>query len=475
MGNALLAVALLALLAISGFFAGAETVLFSLSRHDRSRMKKSANRLDVLAAGLMDDPRSLLTTLLAGNMTCNVMIFVLSTLFINGLTGSSAAAAPLNAWEQAAMWLLYGIPPLLVTYVSDVFPKVIGSLNNTRIAPLIALPIATLKNALWPVTLLIDRTVMRPVHRLVGSRHDHAAFSTEELRELLEMSEQEGVIDVSENQLLQEVVRIADLKVRDVMTPRVDMVAFNIREPGSGGGGAGGGAGVTGGGVEKLVALFRTSHLTKIPVYDGQIDNIVGLIYAKTLLLEMGTQSPAGVGRIDLRRLAQPVRFVPEQQTLERLLVHLRQTRTQLAVVVDEFGGVVGVVALEDVVEQMVGEIHEPHDAARQAVTRAGADEYLVSGDLSVADWMEAFGARVEATHTTTVAGLIAASLKRLPREGDEVRLANLLMRVDSMRGRRVDRVRLKLIGEQGETAAGAASADGRAAGSGAGAGEVRR
>src|SRR4029078_9367123 len=126
---------------------------------------------------------------------------------------------------------LLGVPPLLVTYAADVFPKVIGSMNNTRTAPLIATPLPTLVRLLWPVTQIIDRFVMKPVHRLVGSRRDHATFSRDELRELLERSRQQGVIDGSENQLLQEVVRIADLKVRDVMTPRVDMVAFNIQEP----------------------------------------------------------------------------------------------------------------------------------------------------------------------------------------------------------------------------------------------------
>src|SRR5205823_2912167 len=119
----------------------------------------------------------------------------------------------------------------------------------------------------------------------------------------------------------------------------------------------------------------------KIPVYDGQVDNIMGLIYAKTLLLEIGgAGGGAGEARIDLRKLLQPVRFVPEHQTLERLLVHLRQTKTQLAIVVDEFGGLVGVVALEDVVEQMVGDIYEPHDKESHAVKRVGPDEYLVPG-----------------------------------------------------------------------------------------------
>jgi putative hemolysin len=420
---------LLVLLCVSGLFSGAETVLFSLSRHERARMKKSKNRLEVMAANLMEDPRSLLTSLLMGNMTCNIIVFVISTLLLERLERVLSDGRDTSTWTaRLVIALLVGVPPLMVTYVADVFPKVVGSLNNTRIAPLIALPVATLVRVLWPISRAVDVGIMRPVHRLVSGGRDRgtgAGFSTEELHDLLELSEKQGVIDVSENELLQEVVRIADLKVRDVMTPRVDMVAFNIKEP-----------------AERLVALFQKTHLAKVPVYDGQIDNLLGLVYAKTLLLEAGD---GGTGA-DLRRVMQPVRFVPELQTLDRLLVHFRQTRTQLAVVVDEFGGVVGVVALEDVVEQMVGDIQELHDAAAPAVQRVGTDEYLVPGDLSVADWMDAFGARVETTHTTTVAGLLAAILKRLPREGDEVRLDHLKMRVESMRGRRVDKVRLQLV-----------------------------
>ncbi len=426
LANLFLFLVVLALLVVSALFSGSETVLFSLTRHDRARMKKSSNRLEVLAATLLDDPRSLLTTILLGNMLCNILNFVISAILLGRLDAAlQSSANQTNILGRIFVGSLVIVPPLLVTYVSDVFPKVVGSLNNLRIAPLIAVPIATLVRLLWPLCRAIDIGVMRPVHRLVGTRKDQLAFSADELRELLEMSERQGVIDVSENQLLQEVVRIAELKVRDVLTPRVDVVAFDIRES-----------------PDTLLAIFAKSHLAKVPVYEGQIDNLLGLIYAKTLLM---LDDPR---KADLRKLIQSVRFVPEQQPLDKLLVHFRQTKSQIAVVVDEFGGVVGVVALEDIVEQMVGDIHEPHDAPATQVQRISPDEYLVPGDLSISDWMDAFGARIESTHTTTVAGLLSATLKRLPREGDEITLAHLRMRVESMRGRRVDKVRLKLLAE---------------------------
>lgn len=422
------------LLAVSAAFSGSETVLFSLSRHDRLRMKKSKNRLEVLAAQLLDDPRSLITTLMIGNMGCNILIFVLSTLLLGEVERQAGKGV------VAALVLL---PTLLVTYVSDVFPKVLGSLNNTRIAPFIAIPIATLVRIAWPVSKAIDVAILRPVHRLVsGGRKERptSQFTVEELNEMLEMSQEQGVIDVSENELLQEVVRIGELRVRDVMTPRVDVVAFHIKDS-----------------PDRLLELFRKSHLTKLPVYDGPIDNVIGLIYAKEVFLE------ADPRKVEVRRMLHPIHFVPEFQTLDRLLGRFRQTRTQLAAVVDEFGGLVGVVSLEDVVEQMVGDIYEPHDAPAQAVERVGPDEYRVAGDLSIVDWEEAFG--VTGTmleggggpRMSTVAGLLASLLKRIPKTGDQVRLGRLVMTVESMRGRRVDRVRLKLVGSTPEESLAAA------------------
>ena len=419
---------------VSGLFSGTETVLFSLARADRVRMKKSGKPLEAMAAGLLDRPRALLTTLLLGNMTCNALIFVLSA-FLLGHVHGLGAGAEANWSGGAIVALLSLLPPLLVTYVSDVFPKVVGSLNNTRIAPLVALPVATLVRALYPLTRALDWTVLRPVHRLVGVRRKNVSFNVDELRELLEMSQEQGVIDVSENDLLQEIVRIGELRVRDVMTPRVDMVAFDIRA----------------GNAEALIELFRKTRLAKLPVCEGQVDNILGLIYAKALLLEADDPKKA-----DLRKLIQPVRFVPEMQTLERLLQHFRKTKTQIAVVVDEYGAVLGIVSLEDVVEQMVGDLFLPHDAPVSGVQRVGTDEYVVPGDLSVADWVDAFGEpetpdRAAVTRVSTVAGMLASCLKRLPKTGDVVQFGHLMMTVEAMRGRRVDRVRLKLVDGQVE------------------------
>jgi putative hemolysin len=413
-------IALIVLLLISAFFAGSETVLFSLSRHDRLRMKQSGNRLQAMAAQLMENPRALLTTLMIGNMLANVIIFVLSTIILKDVE---------QAYGKGVVAALAVTPALMVTYFSDVLPKVFGALNNTRVAPLVALPLTTFVRLSWPVYQVIDRLVMRPAHLLIGERRHSPALAPGELRELLEMSEEQGVIDVSENELLQEVVRIADVHVKDVMTPRVDMICFDVQDP-----------------PDQLFELFRQTHLTKLPVYDGRIENLLGLVYAKEALLT----APEKQAKLDIRKLLRPVQYTPEFQTLDRLIARFRATKTQLAMVVDEFGGIVGVVTLEDVVEQMVGDIYELHDTPVLTTQKIGPEEFRVAGDLSIVDWLEAFGepggVQMDQPRVTTVAGLLALRLRRIPKIGDQVTIGHLLMTVESMRGRRVDRVRVKVL-----------------------------
>ena len=433
---------LLLLLLVSAGFSGSETILFSLTAHDRTRLRQSPNRLDAMAAGLLDDPRALITTLMIGNMGCNILIFVISAQLLAAL--QSRAGMGITA-------VLALLPSLVVTYVSDVLPKVLGSRNNVRLAPLVALPVATLVKSARPLCRLIDRGILQPAHRVIapGSLGGGAegggrvtVFSPLDMAEMLEMSREQGVIDVSENELLQEVVRIGELQVRDVMRPRVDVIAYDINDP-----------------PEKLLELFRQSHLTKLPVYDGQIDNLIGLVYAKEVLLSLGTGGMAKTPDakspppppLDIRRFIRQLHFVPEFQSLDRLIARFRQTRTQWAAVVDEYGGFVGLITLEDVVEQMVGEIYEPHDKPREMVQSLAPDEYRVAGDIAIMDWEEAFDVsrvRLAELHqrTSTLAGLLASLLKRIPKPGDQVRLGHLIMTVETMRGRRVEFVRLKLV-----------------------------
>jgi len=188
-----------------------------------------------------------------------------------------------------------------------------------------------------------------------------------------------------------------------------------------------------------LIERFRQSHLRKIPVYDAQPDRILGVIYGRTLLLNPERS---------LRDLVVKVPFVPEAAKVERLLIQFRVTRRQMAVVVDEFGGVAGLVTLQDIVEQIVGDIRDSRDVeTAPAVQRQGERLYVIDGNLSIHDWVETFHMELSSVRITTIGGFVTSLLGRIPREGDQARYRNVLFKVLSLRGRRIHQLQVELVG----------------------------
>jgi CBS domain containing-hemolysin-like protein len=208
------------------------------------------------------------------------------------------------------------------------------------------------------------------------------------------------------------------------MVPRVDVVAYDVNDPPAG-----------------LLETFRRTRLRKIPVYDGTIDNVLGVVHAKRLLLN--PDAP-------LRELVVDVPFVPEAANIERVLLQFRVTQTQMAVVVDEYGGTAGLVTLEDVLEEIVGDIPDPDEVDRgPAVQKLSDTEYLLDGDLAVHEWSDVFGTDLAERRLSTVGGFVTSLLGRVPRVDDTVTYSNLRFTVESVRRRRVGKLRLELLQEE--------------------------
>ena len=403
---------MLVLLALAAVFAAVETMFFSLTRHELYEFKISGKRGQVLAAALRERSRPLLVLILLVNMACTILFFVLSTILLQRLN---------RHYGHYAVIALSLAPVIIVAYFGELVPKIFARRFNRHLAAAAAGPMTVLMRGAAPVLGVIERVLINPSHRLLG-RKAGPHLSLSELRELLLMSRDQGVIDTAENQVIQQVLWLREIRVRHVMVPRVDMVAFNIQRP-----------------ISELSDLLQRSRLSKIPVYDRDIDNILGILYAKTFLLDTPANS-AG-----LVPLLKPAHFVPELQTLDQLLAGFRARHLQMAIAVDEYGGIAGVIALEDVVEKLIGEIYEPHEPVKMPVREIAPDEFLVSGDLSLLECGELFGDPVKAPHISTIGGLIYAQLNRVPRAGDTVALDRMQLTVQSMRGRRVDQVKIVL------------------------------
>jgi CBS domain containing-hemolysin-like protein len=305
----------------------------------------------------------------------------------------------------------------------EVVPKLVAAQHPMVWSNWAALPLMVVHRVLTPIRGVVRGAIIVPLSRLLAPRQRPVELSPAELERLLELSQHQGVIDDQEEQLLQQVLSLSQLKVRDLMRPRIDMIAFELTQN-----------------PQKLIAMVAETRFSRLPVYRRDIDHIVGVVHRRQVLLT----KPRTTDQV--QALVRPARFVPDLQRADRLLVELRKARSTMVVVVDEYGGTAGLVTLEDVVEKMVGKIANRHESEpAPQVQSVGADQWRVSARLGILDWVSAFGTVVPIAGVSTIGGLIMARLGRLPNVGDRTNVGNLSIEVEKMDGRRMVTLLLQL------------------------------
>lgn len=411
------------LLVASGFFSGSETALFSLSEHQRYQFKRSGTLAGSIIAQLVAEPRGLLITLMLGNMVVNVLYFVITTLLMIHLEASQGLGA-------VAMTLI-GIGVLVgLILCGEVMPKLVAARIAETWAKVTAVPLFVCHRVIAPLRAVLNVLVITPLARLIAPKAKPPQLSPDELAALLELSQHRGVIDPDEEQILQQVLALGQLKVRNLMTPRVDLEAFDLGHP-----------------VAELIDLIRSSRRRHIPVYNSDMDHIEGVVFARRVVLAR----PQSID--ELKQLIEPVHYVPETQRADRLLLDMRKLHSTFVVAVDEYGGTSGIVTMEDVVEQMIGEIPGPGaDETKPAVQSLAPGRWRVGAHLQIHDWRQAFGDSGQAPMVSTVGGLVMATLGHLPHIGEQVRIGNLVIEVERMNERRIDTLLLRLAEGEGGT-----------------------
>ena len=401
-------ISMLLLLAGSAFFSGSETAFLNLSPRQIKQLEKSAHHLQKLVSRLLKKRRQLLNCFLLGNMTVNVLFYAVSSVMIIRLKEHSSLMAALAALSSFVTLLLFG----------EILPKSLAYANSKSLSIAAALPAFICLQIFGPVEFVFKVFILEPALRLLlGPARHLKEITVGEFKSLIETIRRQGLISADENKLLAEVIELGFLKVRNVMRPRVDMIACNVTDSGTAA-------------LEKM----QKNHLTKMPVYVRTIDNIVGMIHLRQILLEPDTS---------LDKIVQHVYFVPEQKTVESLLEFFRRSQTDTAIVVDEYGGIAGSVCLEDIAEELLGQI-DPRSEI-EPIKQTGPFEYRLAGNLAIHDWAEVFGIDLSQTQQVTIGGLVTALLGKIPKSGDSVRLKNLQFTVEEMRKRRIETIILTL------------------------------
>ena len=397
------------LLVCSAFFSGSETALFSLSRRQINQFAASRHRLCRIAAALMNNPSRLLGCVLFGNMTVNVLFCAIASVLIVRIKQQTAATtAAAVAAASFGMLLLFG----------EVLPKSLAYINAKSISIIAALPLFICDKIFAPLQFVFHFFLIEPTLKILLGHHGHTiAVTTNEFLSLIEQVRKRGIITDDEHKLIDEIVELGFLKVRNVVQPRVDMIACKVTEP-----------------AQNMIRIMQENHLTKMPLYAGKIDNIVGQICLRQLLLHPDSS---------IDKLVQEINFVPEQKKVESLLEFFCKTGTDTAVVVDEYGGIAGLVSLENIVEEIVGPIETT--AGIEPVSQIGPVEYRLAGNLPIHDWAKALGIDAYQMRVSTLGGLVTAALGRIPKPGDVAYMNNLKFTVERMKKRRIETLILTL------------------------------
>ena len=394
----------------SALLTGAEAAYFSLGR---ARLKRVADAGAGAVKPLIERPHDLLVTLLVGITVINIAAAALAALIADALFG--------HQWALPVQML--GTILILTTF-GEVLPMTLAVKYPERFLTLAHRPVGWLGRLLTPVRALLGALSELTV-RLIGSeRQGQPELSEEELRTLVDVGASEGVVEREEREMIHKVFELEGTLVRSLMVPRPDMFCFDVATP-----------------VDKILPALREHLHSRVPVYEGSIDVIVGVLYTKDLLPYVGGL-PAG---FDLRAHLHPPYFVPESKRADALLQEFQAKKLQLAIVVDEYGGTAGLVTLEDLLEELVGEIADEFDEPERLIQRVNATTFRVSGKLPIDELNAVTGLSVSSESYDTVGGWVLDLFGRVPRRAERKQTPELVVTVEKVERTRIVEVLVAL------------------------------
>jgi CBS domain containing-hemolysin-like protein len=276
---------------------------------------------------------------------------------------------------------------------------------------------------LWPIVVPLQRIAQSVGGDSIGAAGDDAALNYESLRFLLKAGEEEGVIEREEQAMIASIFEFGETLVREVMVPRIDIVAIDAETS-----------------LEEAVKVILEAGHSRIPVYRENIDNIIGLLYAKDLLQYFAE----GRTDVDITKILRPAYFVPETKKVDELLQELQQRRVHMAIVVDEYGGTAGLVTIEDLLEEIVGEIQDEYDAEEPLVEEVNENEFVFNARVDLDEVNKRLRVELPNEGGDTLGGFIYSQLGRVPRPGEVISFNGLTLEVLTVEGQRIGRVRVR-------------------------------
>ena len=393
---------------MSGFFSATETAFSTFNRIRVKNLAEKGNKRAQRVISLADNYDALITTILIGNNIVNILCAALGTLvFVELLHGDQDLATTLSTVVITLAVLIFG----------EISPKSIAKRRPESFAMFACIPIYILYIIFYPLSFIFKKW-QNLLAKMFKSDEDKG-ITEEELVSIIEEAEESGDIDEDESELIKSAIEFNDLEVADIFTPRIDITSLPVDAE-----------------REVIEKQFEESGYSRIPVYDGDLDNIVGILYHKDYYMtDFDKDSP-------ITEILKPVIFVTKTQKIGDVLKDLQEKQLHLAIVTDEYGSTAGIVTLEDIIEEIVGEIWDEHDERIEEIKQIGEGEYIISGKANLEKVFDMFDINDE-PEVLTVNGWAMTILGRIPQEGDSFISAGLSVEVLKMNGRRIENIHI--------------------------------
>jgi putative hemolysin len=402
-------IVLIILIMLSSFFSASETALMSISKIRVRRMVeenvKGANKVKIL----VDNPSGLLAAILVGNNVVNIASSSLATVIAINIFGSKGVA--ISTVLMTVLILIFG----------EITPKTLASQNSEQISLKVANPLFIVSTIFKPV-VIITTTISNFFVKLFGGKTDgNKPFITEdELKTIVDVSEEEGILKSEEKDMIHNVFQFGDLYAKDVMVQRVDMIALDIEES-----------------LDNIILLIKEEGYSRIPIYLDNIDNVVGILNVKDIIFMEDTKD------FNLKNYMREITYTYEFRKATELFKDMNKNRQHMVVVLDEYGGTVGIVTIEDLIEEIVGEISDEYDDEEPEIYVVKEDEYIVDGSVRIEDINELIGTKIESEDFDSIGGFIIGILDRFPNVNEEINFNNYRFIIEDIDRNRIKKIRI--------------------------------
>ncbi len=404
------------LICFSAFFSGSEIAYTSLNKLRIKKEAEQGNKLSKLVVYICDHYQNILSTILIGNNLVNIAATSVAAVI------ALQVADRFEIEDGTAATIVTLIMTVLILIFGEISPKVISARKNETISKFAAYPLLVLMVVFYPLVML--STTITKALSFIWKRpgdDENVTITEEEFATILETVEDEGVLDEDQTELLQSALDFPDLNAEDILTPRIDMVSFDIDAS-----------------LDKVLGIIAETQFSRIPVYEETIDHIIGILHVNSLYKELVDNPNASI-----REMLMEVVYIPQTMKLPAILEELRKRQTHMAIVTDEYGGTMGLLTMEDVLEQLVGEIWDETDEIVDELTKISDERYECSGQMSIADFFDELELddRDFESEATTVGGWAAEMIGSMPEVFDAFHFRRLTVIVKEIEGNRVSRL----------------------------------